>query len=381
MRYIKNSTVNTRKGKQTMGTMGILGTVLLTGMLLTGCQSGEALAYTGEEMVEKAIQESNKPVSYYAEGEMSLFDGEQETESMSIKEWYNAENGNNRNEIVTPDTGKSISVNDGQQVIVYEEAQNTAYTMKSIENEAMQSSPKDKMLGQLERMRSTHAIETVGKEKWLENDVYHIKATPLEKDENTLIGSQEYWVNAKDWMVVKSKVTSGDITTEFAYTLLDKSPEFTPETFQLNIPEDAEIIALDDMGPQPVTVEEAEEALGQSFLQLPSEGFDQISVEMYEASGELNRNEVTINYLVQGKTPLSLSIFKSPGDDVQDGGFGEKVTVRGQKGDYMKEINIISWDEEGLRYSLMADQQGAQTELDQLLEWAELLSDDQDGSE
>lgn len=28
---------------------------------------------------------------------------------------------------------------------------------------------------------------------------------PLEKDENTLIGSQEYWVNAKDWMVVKSK--------------------------------------------------------------------------------------------------------------------------------------------------------------------------------
>lgn len=375
MRQIKYATMSTRKGNQVMG---ILGSVLLTGMLLTGCQSGEALAYTGEEMVEKAIQESNKPVSYYAEGEMTLFEGEKKTESMTIKEWYNADNGNNRNEIVTPDTGKSISVNDGQQVTVYEEGGNTAYTMESLENEAMQSSPKDKVLSQLERMRSTHAIETVGKEKWLDQDVYHIKATPSDKDANSLIGSQEYWVNAKDWMVVKSKVTSGDITTEFAYTLLDKSPEFTPDTFKLDIPEDAEIIALDNMGPQTITIEEAREAIGQSFLQMPAEGFDQVSVEMYEASGELDRNEVSINYLVDGKTPLSLSIFKSPGDDVQDGEFGEKVTVRGQKGDYMKEINIISWDEEGLRYSLMADQQGAQTEIDQLLEWAELLTEERE---
>ncbi|WDH96900.1 DUF2092 domain-containing protein [Paenibacillus urinalis] len=375
MRQIKYATMSTRKGNQVMG---ILGSVLLTGMLLTGCQSGEALAYTGEEMVEKAIQVSNKPVSYYAEGEMTLFEGEKKTESMTIKEWYNADNGNNRNEIVTPDTGKSISVNDGQQVTVYEEGGNTAYTMESLENEAMQSSPKDKVLSQLERMRSTHAIETVGKEKWLDQDVYHIKATPSDKDANSLIGSQEYWVNAKDWMVVKSKVTSGDITTEFAYTLLDKSPKFTPDTFKLNIPEDAEIIALDNMGPQTITIEEAREAIGQSFLQMPAEGFDQVFVEMYEASGELDRNEVSINYLVDGKTPLSLSIFKSPGDDVQDGEFGEKVTVRGQKGDYMKEINIISWDEEGLRYSLMADQQGAQTEIDQLLEWAELLTEERE---
>lgn len=375
MRQIKYATMSTRKGNQAMG---ILGSVLLTGMLITGCQSGEALAYTGEEMVEKAIQVSNKPISYYAEGEMTLFEGEKKTESMTIKEWYNADNGNNRNEIVTPDTGKSISVNDGQQVTVYEEGGNTAYTMESLENESMQSSPKDKVLSQLERMRSTHAIETVGKEKWLDQDVYHIKATPSDKDANSLIGSQEYWVNAKDWMVVKSKVTSGDITTEFAYTLLDKSPEFTPDTFKLNIPEDAEIIALDNMGPQTITIEEARKALGQSFLQMPAEGFDQVSVEMYEANGELDRNEVSINYLVDGKTPLSLSIFKSPGDDVQDGEFGEKVTVRGQKGDYMKEINIISWDEEGLRYSLMADQQGAQTEIDQLLEWAELLTEERE---
>ncbi|MCM3785776.1 outer membrane lipoprotein carrier protein LolA [Neobacillus mesonae] len=355
--------------------IGLLGAAILTGTLLTGCQTGEALAYTGEEMVEKAIEENNKPFSYYAEAEMNLFEGDKKTESMSIKEWYNAENGNNRNEVETEGSGKSVSVNDGKQITVYEEAQNAAYIMGSIDGVPMQSSPKEKMLSQLERMRSTHSIETVGKEKWLDNEVYHIKATPLEKDKNTLIGAQEYWVNAKNWMVVKSKFTSGDTTTEFAYTLLDDSPSFTPDTFALDIPENVEIVSLDDMGPKTVTLEEAQSALGESFLTFPAQDFDQVSVEMYEASGELDRTEITVNYLNEGKTPLSLSVFKSPDEDVQEGAFGEKVTVRGHKGDYMKEINAISWDEDGLRYSLMGEQQSSQADLDQLLQYAELLID------
>ncbi|WFB55760.1 hypothetical protein [Paenibacillus sp. BR1-192] len=354
--------------------IGLLAATLLTGGLITGCQTGEALAYTGEEMVEKAIEENNKPFSYYAEAEMNLFEGGKKTESMSIKEWYDAENGNNRNEVDSQASGKSVSVNNGKKIIVYEEARNSAYIMNAVENGGLQSSPKEKMLRQLERMRSTHAIETVGKENWLGNDVYHIKATPIEEDKSTLIGSQEYWVNAKNWMVVKSKITTGDITTEFAYTLLDVTPEFTADTFKLDIPETAETISMEDIGPKTVTVEDAEAALGQTFMQLRDESFKPISVEMFETGGELDRTEVMINYVEEGKTPLSLSVFKSPGNDAHDGEFGQQVTVRGHKGFYMKEINAISWDEGGLRYTLMAMQQDARTKLDQLLEWADQLT-------
>ncbi|MCT1401878.1 outer membrane lipoprotein carrier protein LolA [Paenibacillus sp. p3-SID867] len=353
----------------------LLGTSLLSGALMTGCQTGEALAYTGEEMVEKAIEENKKPFSYYAEAEMNLIEGDKRTESMSIKEWYNAENGNMRNEIATQGNDQSVSVNDGNQIIVYEKARNTAYIMDAEVVGPLKSSPKEKMLSQLERMRSTHSIEPVAKEKWLGNDVYHIKATPLEEGKSTLIGSQEYWVNAKNWMVVKSKVTTGDITSEFAYKLLDESPEFTTDTFKLELPENVEMISMEDFGPKAVTVEEAEAALGHSFLQLPAERFNQISVEMFEGSGELERTEVMINYLEEGKTPLSLSVFKSPENEDQEEEFGEPVIVRGHKGEYIKEIEVISWDEEGLRYSLMAAQQSTQNKVDQLLEWAELLTD------
>ena len=75
---------------------------------------------------------------------------------------------------------------------------------------------------------------------------------------------------------------------------------------------------------------------------------------MFEGSGELERTEVMINYLEEGKTPLSLSVFKSPENEDQEEEFGEPVIVRGHKGEYIKEIEVISWDEEGLRYSLMA---------------------------
>ena len=69
-------------------------------------------------------------------------------------------------------------------------------------------------------------------------------------------------------MVVKSKVTTGDITSEFAYKLLDESPEFTTDTFKLELPENVEMISMEDFGPKAVTVEEAEAALGHSFLRL-----------------------------------------------------------------------------------------------------------------
>lgn len=348
----------------------VLGTICLTGALMTGCQTGEVLAYTEAEIVEKAIEENSMPLSYYAEADMKLFNGDELTQTMKLKEWHDAQKGNYRTEVES-EGSTSISVNDGEQVIVYDEQQNSAYKMDAAVSAEMPLSQKDKIVSQFERMRNTHSIEMVGQEQWLGENVYHIKAEPLEDKKETLVGVQEYWINSKNWMIVKSSASSGDTRTEFAYTKIDESPVFDAGTFEIQIPEEAEMISMDEMGPKPVTLEEAETAIGQPFLQFPQGEFQQTEITLYEASGELQRNEVSLSYMENDRTPISLSVFESPGD-AGESEPGEKVKVRASTGYYVSEIGSLTWDEDGLRYSLMGGLTD-QPDLDRLLKWADML--------
>ncbi|GGN98091.1 LolA family protein [Saccharibacillus kuerlensis] len=350
----------------------LLGGILVAGAVLAGCgETGNALAYTEAEIVERAVSENTAPFSYYAEAEMTLYDGEKMMESMRIKEWYNADSGSIRNEVKSGNN-TSISVNDGKQVTVYEQEQNLVYRMDAGGTGREAVSHKDKIVAQFERMRDSHSIETVGKEKWLNKDVYHIKAVPNEEKKNTLVGVQEYWIDAQNWMIVKSSASSGDTRTEFAYTLIDESPAFDQETFEIDIPADAEMVSLDEMGPKQITLEEAETAIGQPFLQLPESTFKQTEVTLFEGTGELARKEISLTYLEEGGTPISLSLFESP-EDAGKSELGEKVTVRGVEGYYMEEISSLTWDENGLRYSLMIMPLDREVSLDHLMELANQL--------
>ena len=78
-------------------------------------------------------------------------------------------------------------------------------------------------------------------------------------------------------------------------------------------------------------------------------------IEWNVLEGELNRTEVAILYTNDDKIPtLTLSVFPTPegqGMEIEE----SEWKVRGQKAEYMEEIRALSWDEEGIRYSILID--------------------------
>ena len=132
---------------------------------------------------------------------------------------------------------------------------------------------------------------------------------------------------------------------------MDYSPDFTEDTFSLDLPNDVKIEKYEE--PPAVSVEEAEQALGRPFLIMKEiEDYIVDKVEVNELGGEIDRTEITINYKKGDYQAFSLSVFPQPeGKDmaIQE----SELKVRGQNAEKWEEIDSVSWDEDGLRYTIV----------------------------
>ncbi len=316
--------------------------------MLGGCS--QEMNVSAKEIIHNAI-ESDKDVStYHGESEMKLYDGEEFMEHVILQEYVT----NGKRKVVTKDQllNQEIEVlNDGKKMLMYDRSKQEVHEMDVSELEEMVSlSPKDQFKTMMESMQDTHTYEIAGEEKVLDLNTYHIEVKA--NDTDNLLGDMEIWVEQKTWFVVKVVSETGDMRTEFEYTMLDFSPNFTEETFAIDIPDDVEIASLDDMfGPNPVTLDEAEEALGQAFLVFKEDDIYLSDVQMYDFSSELDRYEVELTYRSKEDIPMfSLSIFQTPEDmRIEDGNF----EIRGNIAEYEEVMNGFLWDEDGLRYSLL----------------------------
>lgn len=65
-------------------------------------------------------------------------------------------------------------------------------------------------------------------------------------------------------------------------------------------------------------------------------------------------------YVSNDKVEVSLTVFKMPEENVDDTLMPDeaKIKVRNTEGSYMKSIRNISWSENGLRYSIMGENEG-----------------------
>ncbi|WP_458464455.1 LolA family protein [Paenibacillus sp.] len=351
----------------------MLGTALLAGSLLGGCAEKDMLAMSGDEMIEKVVSAETEPASYYAEGVIKMWTDGELTNTMQIKEWVDGETGQKRTE--TAENGNvSYAVNTGKEITIYEKETGTAYSMNvSAIGEQPQQTQKQMLVDQLERLRDSHNVIMKGQGKLHGQDVIHIELTP--KEEGTLSISSEYWVDPKTWMIVKCISEYGDGKSEILYDPIEYNPEFSENTFVLDIPKEVDVKNLNDLSQSSeVTLEEVKQALGQSFLQYQGEEMALSRIEMSHTGGELNRDEVTLYYVQKDKVEVSLTIFKAPEEGVDETLLpDEKSTkVRDVDGTYMKSIRNLSWDENGLRYSLMGEHDGW-TEAE-LRAWAEALT-------
>ncbi|MGP7818225.1 LolA family protein [Niallia sp. 01092] len=321
--------------------------ILLLG-LLSGCS--ETMTASADEMVTNVLDASKKTESYYGEGEIKVYEGDKLTGSMVFKDYTGADG---KRKYVIEDLKqhqKSVSVNNGENVITYEEGGDTAYSM-SIKGMPSLGTPKEQFTQMLEAIKKTHSYQVEGEEEILGLKTHHIKASAKSKD--SILGDMEFWVDQKTWFVVKSITNSGESRSELEYKKLDFSPDFSEKTFKLDLPKHVKIKSIEEENKSNIgTVEEAEAALGQPFLLFNDRQAKLGQIVIDELKGEINRTEVTISYLNDQSGSFTLSIFPTPeGEEMKIGKSSTKV--RGFNAEKMDEINSISWDENGLRYTII----------------------------
>ncbi|WP_338785920.1 LolA family protein [Metabacillus sp. FJAT-53654] len=348
----------------------LIGTTLTIG-LLSGC-TNEAAA-SSEEIVSNVLEAGKKIDDYYGKATLKIFTDEKETEYSTMEE-YVGKNGERKT--VTTDhkrnDQKAFAYNDGKTFITYDEESKKALSADITADDLPTSmTQKEQLTSFLEHIKDTHKHEVVGEEKVLGLDTYHLKITPNSKD--SLFGEMEVWVDKKTWFIVKVISNSGDIRTEIEYKEVDFTPDFTKNTFEVNLPKDVEVSPIESEFPTNTgTIEEAEQALGQPFLLLNDDNQEIHHIEWNVLEGELNRTEIVVLYTKDKVSSLSLSIFPTPvGKDMEIE--ESKWKVRGHIADYMEieELRILSWDEDGLRYSIMIEDPSLKIE--KVIEMAESM--------
>lgn len=328
----------------------LLGSVLSLG-LITGCNS--EISASAEEIVSNVLDTEDQVVDYYGESVMKVYENNKLKENIEVKEFASG----GKRKIITRDQNQhkqTTVLNDGNKLIMYEEGSTEAMSM-DLSNADMPANmtQKEQFTMILETLKDTHEYKVVGEEKVLGLNTYHIKLTP--KNKKSIMGEIEFWVDQKKWFIVKSTAVTGDTRTESEYKKLDFSPDFSKSTFTLQLPKDVTVKPMEDLNkPSIGTVADAEKALGKAFLLINKKSELKSKIELMELK-ELNRTEVNITYTKDQLPYITMSVFPIPkGSEAELD--GDKVTVRGQEGFYMEEIKALSWDEKGLRYTVIIDE-------------------------
>lgn len=329
--------------------------IMLIGLslfILGGCS--KTMNVSAEEIIHNAIESEKDVDTYYGESKMKITEGEDVIEEATMKEYVGKDG---KRKITTEsklNEQTTETLNDGEKLIVYEEGKDNAYEMDLSEVDTGTMSPKEQIQTMLKSMENSHEYELVGEEKVLDLDTYHIKLTAKEKD--NLFGDMELWIDQKTWFVVKTISETGDDKMEVEYTKLDFSPKFDDTTFTIDIPDGVEISSMEDnFAPKSVTLEEVEETFGQPFLIIPDgEDIQLNTIEMNDLTESIGRYEADLEYTSSEDVPMFfLTIFPTPeGDDMEI--TSDKHQIRGNNALIDEEISNIAWDEDGLRYSIIA---------------------------
>lgn len=321
-------------------------------LILGGCS--QDMNVSAEEILHNAIESEKDVTRYKGISEMKTKEGEDLTEHLILEEYVDDQ----QRKVITTDQileQETVAFNDGERMLMYDEARDEAYEMDVTElGDIAGLSPKEQFKNMMEMVGDSHSYEMIGEEKILDFDTYHIQLTADDSDQ--LLGDMELWIDQKTWFVVKMISETGGIQTEVTYTELDFSPEFTEDTFTIDIPEDVDIADLeDDFAPDTVTLEEATEALDQAFFIFPEEGDEMglTDIQMYGVSNEEARSEVILSYSNEEGIPVfSLSVFPTPENmEIEKA----DLEIRGNKAEYQDMIDGILWDEDGLRYSIVIE--------------------------
>lgn len=334
-------------------TMKVFGLATIMSMSLYACSTEES-QYSPEQVIQNALKDTEKTSSYYAESVMTSTD---DTGNMLMKEWYN-EDGKRRTETVISDTQeKSVAVNDGKQITLYEEASNSATVIAITEEVAAmgQMSPKEQAEQLLKVVKDTHTITLISEEKIAGRDTYHLKAKV--NDNNSLYGDHEIWVDKQNWFVLKTVSKSDDFQFEIEYTKIEFDAKIDDNLFVLDLPADVEIEDIADNIEENIisSLDEATQIMEKPFLYVRENDtlkINQISTMSFKK--EQTNPELTLTYSKDNAPYFSLSAFAIDEKD-KEAVDDEGVAIRGLQGAKMdiENFRLLNWAENGYGYSVI----------------------------
>ncbi|SDY28779.1 hypothetical protein SAMN05421736_101868 [Evansella caseinilytica] len=327
--------------------IGILG-------ITAGCSS--QITASADEIVENVLTSGKDTEAYYAEGEMHFYHDDEVLESYQFQEYIASDGSRKTTMIDLIGDNETITVRKDNELISYDQESGTAYTLDQTAMDLPHSLTQREQLAMiLEAVKGTHQQEIAGEETISGIETYHIV---LKADSpNSILGDMELWVDPKTWFTMKAVSVSGDVRSEVFYTSVDFSPDFSEATFALELPDDVKLESLDKLNqPQEGTIADAEKALGTAFYVLDNEQAVINNIELHSYSGWLEREEVVINYLIDGAPGFSLSIFPTPEEFAAEFEEHER-SVRGLPAEYdtIQNTHFLLWDEDGLRYSIVSE--------------------------
>ncbi|MBB4825033.1 outer membrane lipoprotein-sorting protein [Sporosarcina luteola] len=335
-------------------------TVSISAMLffaagLAACSS-EDNQFSPQEVINEALKEANEPLEYYGEYVIKS----DEEDNIQTLEWVSSE-GKRRIEMKSSDGDEMVTaVNDGKKLSLYDKASNTAMITEFNEEEMrpiIQRSPRQQAQELLDMVQDTHDFSVGKEEKIAGRDTYHIIAAA--KDDKTLFGNIEMWVDKETWMVLKSISEGNGFTMKQEYTKIDYKPEITDDLFVLDIPEDATIETMDveSMMPKETTQEAVKKELG-AFYQIPETEDLKLS-QITVTEGFEGRQEFSFDYTLQDIPVFSVSVFKAMSDVTEFDGMPneEKINIRGLEGikTDSKGFRLVEWKENELQYNVLLE--------------------------
>lgn len=332
----------------------LISIMLLTGALVA-CNMEES-QYSPQQVIENALQETEQPATYYGEYKMgSSLDNNEEIGT--VKEWV--QDGKRRIEMVASSENieqEILLVNDGSTMYMYDRTENSVmtYPLGDEMNSLGIQSPREQAEMLLETVRDSHNITIEGEEKIADRVAYHIIAKP--KNDKSIIGDLEIWVDKKTWVTLKSITTSASSTFTQEYTKIDYDAKMDADTFIFEAPSNAIIEEIDTAAYMPVAIKEDEikQTLGAFYK--PNSTDLQLT-EVTVIGKDEPRPEYSFEYERNQIPALSFTVFKQTEQYAELGNTAEEKEqiIRGQKGSKMEmnDFRLLSWDEDGLSYSII----------------------------
>ena len=176
----------------------------------------------------------------------------------------------------------------------------------------------------------------------------HVIATSKKKGD---LDKFEMWIDQDTWMVVKELITQGNFTKITEYTEFQLNPIISKKRFEVNIPQDAQIVRINE-GLQEVnekiTLEQATEKLGISVYYLEQSDRLTLSEVHYIVDPARTYGRVEIIYILNDGSKIIVENIADVKSYTQDDSKMDTVWVKGHKARYTEneQSQRISFNDE-----------------------------------